>query len=289
MAVTELKGFYVLPVSSPKSQVPHYIFFKKHDSKNSGSSTNNGRALFMCNLPVATSTASLKKFFQEVAIGATIESFVPSLLNDCPLDVWVNLTKLTSDLELNPELLSAQNADEEAAKLPKNCGIVSFVDKSAFQLAFNSLKKLSASAKTTPWTFPTFDSKYYLQRYQAKILDPEVLSESVSQALVDFDRAERESKEALQQQTQLVDEDGFTLVVGSHRKTKAGIMGKQKLAATVEVEKAQNKMKKKEKEDFYRFQLRQRKKDEMNELLQKFKLDQEKVRMMKEKKRFRPY
>ena len=48
-------------------------------------------------------------------------------------------------------------------------------------------------------------------------------------------------------------------------------------------------MKSKEKQDFYRFQLRQRKKEEMNELLNKFKLDQEKVRMMKEKKRFRPY
>lgn len=56
------------------------------------------------------------------------------------------------------------------------------------------------------------------------------LSDAVSQALVDFDRAEQESRDNLQQQTQLVDEDGFTLVVGSHRKTKAGIMGKQKLA-----------------------------------------------------------
>ena len=67
-------------------------------------------------------------------------------------------------------------------------------------------------------------------------------------------------------------------------KTKAGILGKQKLASTVGVVKAQSKMKSKEKQDFYRFQLRQRKKEEMNELLNKFKLDQEKVRMMKEKK-----
>ena len=105
----------------------------------------------------------------------------------------------------------------------------------------------------------------------------------------DFDNAEQESIENLQNQASLVDEDGFQLVVGSHRKTKAGILGKQNLASTVESEKAKNKMKKKEKQDFYRFQLRQRKKEEMNELLSKFKSDQEKVRLMKEKKRFRPY
>ena len=128
-----------------------------------------------------------------------------------------------------------------------------------------------------------------MKQYQKQILDPNSLTEEVSQALIDFDKAEQQSIEELQLQRNLVDEDGFTLVVGSHRKTKAGILGKQKLASTVGVVKAQSKMKSKEKQDFYRFQLRQRKKEEMNELLNKFKLDQEKVRMMKEKKRFRPY
>lgn len=116
---------------------------------------------------------------------------------------------------------------------------------------------------------------HYLEKFQAQILDPEQLSNEVSQALVEFDRAEKESMESLQKQTQLVDEDGFTLVVGSHRKTKAGILGKQKLAATVELDKANSKLKKKEKEDFYRYQLRQKKKDEMTELLHKFKAGSE--------------
>ena len=132
-------------------------------------------------------------------------------------------------------------------------------------------------------------SQFLLNKYRSRFLDPQELSDSVSQALVQFDEAERESMEQLQQQALLVDEDGFTMVVGSHRKTKAGIMGRQKLASTVEVDKALAKMKKKEKEDFYRFQLREKKKQEMNDLLSKFKQDQERVRLMREKKRFRPY
>ena len=93
----------------------------------------------------------------------------------------------------------------------------------------------------------------------------------------------------MQKQTEIVDEDGFTLVVGSHTKTKAGMLGKQKLLQAKEQERSKKKLKRKEKDDFYRFQLREKKKAEMNDLLHKFKQDQERVKVMKERKRFRPY
>ncbi|EER34483.1 conserved hypothetical protein [Candida tropicalis MYA-3404] len=276
----EIKGFNILPLRLPNTKSTHYIYFKKHEVKNSDA---NNRSLFICNLPISTELATIKKFFQTVAIGSTIELFINSYLTDYPEDIWINLTKLTSDLDLS------NIADDPASKLPKNCGVVTFVDKSSFQLAFNALKKLSSNGSETEWPIRQFSSNYYLNKFQQQILDPSALSEKVSQALIDFDKAEQKSIEELQEQKTLVDEDGFTLVVGPQRKTKAGILGKQKLAATVESEKAKSKMKSKEKQDFYRFQIRQRKKEEMNDLLNKFKMDQEKVRVMREKKRFRPY
>lgn len=279
---TEIKGFHILPVTLPKSTHIHYIFFKKHEVKGGN---NNNRSIFLINLPINTSTSVLKKYFQDVAIGSTLESYTPSFLTDFPEDVYIDLTKLTSDLKL-----SNTNEDIEiSSKLPKNCGIITFIDKSAFQLALSSLKKLSSNASISNWPIKEFGSSFFLKNLQNQILNNEILTHEVSTSLAEFNQAEKESAEQLQEKTQLVDEDGFTLVVGSHRKTKAGIMGKQKLASTVELEKAQTKMKKKEKEDFYRYQLRQRKKDEMNDLLTKFKQDQERVKLMKEKKRFRPY
>jgi len=270
---TEIKGFKVLGLQLPSSSALHYIYYKKHESK----ADKDNRSLFVFNLPIGCDLAVLKKFFAEVSLGASIESYCPSLLTDYPEDIWVNLSKLTSDLELT--------GDKPGSKIPKNCGIVTFVDKAALSLAFNNLKNITQAS----WPIKPFDSNYYRTKFADQILDLEKLSAEVSQSLVDFDAAEAQSIEELQAQTELVDEDGFTLVVGSHRKTKAGILGKQKLAQTVEADKAKSKLKKKEKEDFYRFQLRQRKKDEMNDLLRKFKADQEKVRLMKEKKRFRPY
>lgn len=281
--VHEIKGFHILPVVFDKvlsKQKPHYLYFKKHDGVQ-----NDGRSLFVFNLPIETDLSVVKKLFQKVALGATVEEYIPSALTDYLEDVWLDLTRLTSGIDI-----PVDDEQEQRTKLPRNCSIIKFVDKQAFQLALSELKKLSSSQEKViwPWEGP-FGSLYLLNKYRSRFLDPEELSNTVSQALVEFDEAERESMEQLQQQALLVDEDGFTMVVGSHRKTKAGIMGRQKLASTVEVDKAQSKLKKKEKEDFYRFQLREKKKQEMNDLLSKFKQDQERVRLMKEKKRFRPY
>ncbi|CUM63653.1 uncharacterized protein PRCAT00001236001 [Priceomyces carsonii] len=287
MAIKGIRGFEVLPVKLAECESLHYLFFKKHDVRSSEKNeSSGGRSIFFFNLPVCTTATVMKKFFQEIAIGSTIESFTPSFLSDCEEDLWLDLGRLTTGLDLQQH----DNSHELRLKIPKNCGIVTFVDKSAFLLALNSLKKLASASMQANWPLEgPFGLIFYLKKYQAQVLDNALLAQSVSDALESFDNAERDSYDQLQQQAQVVDEDGFTLVVGSHRKTKAGIMGKQKLAATVEVTRAADKLKKKEKADFYRFQLRERKKEEMNDLLKKFKEDQERVRLMKEKKRFRPY
>lgn len=276
----EIKGYGVLPLSLPRASAPHYVFYKKHEVKTDGA----GRLLFLINLPIETSASVMKKFLQNVAIGATLESFVASSLTDCNEDVFIDLTRLTSDLKLPKDQLK-----ETASRLPRTCGVATFVDKSAYQLAFNALKKLSHDGSASKWPIPSLGSAYFISKLHDQVLERNTLTHEVAQALANFNKAEKESAEALQEQTQLVDDDGFTLVVGSHRKTKAGIMGKQKLAQTVELDKARTKMKKKEKDDFYRYQLRQKKKEEMNDLLQKFKQDQERVKTMRDKKRFRPY
>lgn len=282
---TEIKGFHVLQVRLPESSGTHYVFFRKHEARGNQHIQNiAGRLMFLFNVPIETRLATLKKYFQQVAIGATVEGYVPSLLNDSAEEIYVDLTTLTSDVVYGhgPE-------HEVALKLPRNCGIVTFIDKPAFQLAFNALKRLALDAKSTHWPMPALGLDYLINKFRAKTHDLAALSEAVSSALADFNRAEQESREELRAQTEVVDEDGFTLVVGSHRKTKAGILGRQRLTQTIELEKAAKKMKRKEKEDFYRFQLREKKKAEMNDLLRKFKHDQERVRVMKEKKRFRPY
>ncbi|WPK26966.1 hypothetical protein PUMCH_004337 [Australozyma saopauloensis] len=285
-ATTEIKGFHILKVRLPESAGKHHVYFRKHEAKPAQDPHNiSGRLLFMFNLPIETNMPLLKKYFQQVAIGATVEKYIPSILTNSREEAYFDLTKLTSDLDYKSDSIE----QDVGLKLPKNCGIVTFIDKASLQLAFNSLKKCSSDKKTTNWPMPTLGSQYLLSVLKAQVYDNATLSKSVSSALADFNRAEQESRDEIKNQTEIVDEDGFTLVVGSHRKTKAGILGRQKFAQTVGLENAKQKIKKKEKEDFYRFQLRERKKAEMNDLLRKFKQDQERIRTMREKKRFRPY
>ncbi|GEQ67109.1 hypothetical protein JCM33374_g772 [Metschnikowia sp. JCM 33374] len=285
--ISEIKGFQILKVRLPEGDGTHYIYFRKHEVKGSQGAQNiSGRSLFIFNIPIETSVAVLKKYFQQVAIGATVENYISSPLNDMEEEVYIDLTKFTSDLQYE---VPDGDTKEIASKLPKNCGIVTFIDKASFQLAFNALKKLSGDKKSTNWPMPTLGSSYLLGKLRSQVLDPNELAKDVSKALESFNRAEKESREELQKQTEIVDEDGFTLVVGSHTKTKAGMLGKQKLLKAKEEEKSKKKSKRKEKDDFYRFQLREKKKTEMNDLLHKFKQDQERVKLMKERKRFRPY
>lgn len=283
MPATDIKGFQVLPVKLPGCKSTHYLFARKHDAKNQGSLAD--RLLFVFNLPIETSRSTVKKYFTQIAAGATVELFILSALTELDEDVWVDLTKLTSEFEYQEKLSEAAVAE----KLPKNCGVVVFVDKASFQLAFSLVKKLSAEGRSTSWPMSALGTSFLLAKARLRVLDNAALGESVTAALADFNRAEKETEDELRKLREAVDEDGFTLVVGRNMKTKTDMMGQQRIAATVAPEKASGKLREKEKDDFYRFQFREKKKSEINDLLLKFKQDQERVRLMREKKRFRPY
>lgn len=283
---TDIKGFQIIRVKLPECSGNHFIYYRKHEARGTKSASDaDGRLLFVFNMPIESNTRSVKKFFQQVAIGATVESFTTSVLNESDEDVYLNLTQLTSDLRYENQ----DGISERAQKLPKNCSLVTFIDKASLTLALDSLKKVSVEGKITTWPLQALGTEHIMKRVRSKICDSDQLSALVSKSLELFNQAEEDSRQELRLQKEIVDEDGFTLVVGTQSKTRAEILGKQKRLQEAEAEKAKKKGKKKEKDDFYRFQLREKKKEEMNDLLQKFKQDQERVKLMREKKRFRPY
>lgn len=106
-----------------------------------------------------------------------------------------------------------------------------------------------------------------------------------------FEQREQQAQEEVQ--SSIVDEDGFTLVVGKNTKSlnsiRKKIFNRNPLLKHEKPKKMPNMVDKKAKKDFYRFQVRERKKQEINELLAKFKQDQEKIKEMKSKRRFNPY
>jgi ribosomal RNA-processing protein 7 len=114
------------------------------------------------------------------------------------------------------------------------------------------------------------------------------LQQQVDEYMEAFAEAEEDKlREVHDAQTQ-VDDDGFTLVVGSKRKSLGG-MAALRTSQDPIAEQSAKKKRKKEKSDFYRFQIREQKKQEMNSLLKRFQDDKKKVDELRQKRRFNPY
>lgn len=131
----------------------------------------------------------------------------------------------------------------------------------------------------------------YITKSLQKFPDHDDLQRRVDLYMANFNKAEARELSEVRSLAGQVDADGFTMVVSSKRKSRADMatpttMTQEELLQTVA---KNNKKRPKEKKDFYRFQIREQKKQEMNSLLKRFKEDQEKVKELREKKRFRPY
>lgn len=293
--LTPIKGFLPLPIAIPAvANLPpstHLCYIKPHMSKDPSEQADTTKSLFLINpLPLWT-LDNVKKLFRQVNNASHIEkilvreaidtSRVSSNGSGVNYDLHINLSKLTNE-DYGCEL-------EESERLPFGSSVITFLDRDGLELFLSSVKKIK---KALEWDVTNSSSETGLQRYTRipYVIDRKVAEKEVAKTLIDFQQREKKAEVEVQNMREIVDEDGFTLVVGSQKKTKSDILGSMKKLSDLEKDEAHvKKNKKKEKKDFYRFQIRERKKQEMNQLLSKFKEDQERVKQMRQKRRFRPY
>lgn len=292
---TPIKGFIPIPITIPAyANLPestHLCYIKPHMSKDPNEQADTTKSLFLINpLPFWT-LDNVKKLFHQVSTASHIEkilvreavdlSRVSSIGSGVNYDLHINLSKLSNE-EFGLEL-------EDSERLPFGSSVITFLDRDGFELFLTSLKKIK---KNLSWDVKNIADETGLRKYSQipYVVDREEMEKEVTTALVDFQNRERIAEEEVNNMKTIVDEDGFTLVVGSQKKTKSDILGTMKKQADLEKDEEHvKKSKKKEKQDFYRFQIRERKKQEMNQLLSKFKEDQERVRVMRERRKFKPY
>lgn len=281
-------GFLVVPFSLPESKLLkkemagfHYMFVRKHQSK----LEKEQNCLFVVNIPLLTQLDSMKSAFKKVCSQANTVSHVEDLLYNDEFGLQeVDLSALTSDL------LKTEDA-QEVRYTPRNTALLKFVDEASVDNCWSALKKYCSSKRDEiiEWEYQSPSVETFLNFY--KPIDIEYLKEDIYTHMKLFEEREQEAQETVQ--SSIVDEDGFTLVVGKNTKSLNSI--KKKILKKNPLSKHESKIKtptavdKKVKKDFYRFQIRERKKQEINELLTKFKDDQEKIKIMKAKKKFNPY
>ncbi|KAJ3389974.1 Ribosomal RNA-processing protein 7 A [Lobulomyces angularis] len=117
----------------------------------------------------------------------------------------------------------------------------------------------------------------YIELFKSSKPSQNILQKNVEIYLKAFDELQAEKKLNLQAKKNLPDEDGFITVVSK---------SKQKMET-----KSDNKKLKKKKElvDFYRFQMRDTKRQQLADLRTKFEQDKKKIEILKKARKFKPY
>lgn len=284
-------GFLIIPFKLPNFEklttsknAYHYMFAKKHETKNE----NEQNCLFVINLPLLTNLDTYKEIINEICRKYDTVAHIEDLLHNDEFGLnEVDLSSLTSNLMTNT------NDIEEKRFTPKNTALLKFVDEASLNNCLSALRKYSNSSKSdfVEWKYTTPSISTFINFY--KSLNIDYLKEDIHTHLSIFEQREQQAQEDVQ--SSIVDEDGFTLVVGKNTKNLNSI--RKKILninpllknESAKVQKPKTAIDKKAKKDFYRFQVRERKKQEINQLLNKFKEDQERIKIMKEKKKFNPY
>ncbi|CDO92718.1 unnamed protein product [Kluyveromyces dobzhanskii CBS 2104] len=282
-------GFLAVPFALPpvnnlkqKSSKPyHYMFVRKHQSK----LESEQHCLFLVNLPLLTQLENLKKNFHEICHRNDTVSHVQDLLHHDEFGLHeVDLSSLTSTL------MSVDEPNEKRYT-PRNTALLQFVDKQSVENCWEALRKYASNRKQEHivWKFQSPSIETFTSFYRP--LPLEYLKNDIHEHMALFEQRERQAQEEVQ--SSIVDDDGFTLVVGKNTKSlnsiRKKIFNRNPLLKHEKPVKMPNMVDKKVKKDFYRFQVRERKKQEINELLAKFKQDQEKIKEMRSKSRFNPY
>ena len=174
--------------------------------------------------------------------------------------------------------------------------VVVLVDERSVEAALKAVRKLQKSKsledKWPVWgqgvegKVPALGSARYLAHHRMQYPDTAALQRNVDAFMTAWNAREEEKARLAKRQRNVPDEDGFVMVTKGGRTGPARREEAERKRAELE---EKERRKREEMGDFYRFQMRERRKAEQGELVKQFEEDKKRVEAMKEKRgRFRP-
>ncbi|KAI5462619.1 ribosomal RNA-processing protein 7-domain-containing protein [Mariannaea sp. PMI_226] len=301
--------FSILPIKIPgTASYPTAALHEVRVRRNAPKipTANDSRSLFLKNIPADSTEPHFRAVFTELVGAGRFEAitFEDETKSSLPVDP-AQATKITAlarkrkrgDIEAEE-----REREEEALQLPhiwlrglqrsSSTAIVLLADEKSVQLVLKAITKVHKTKKYPTWgsglaeETPSLGSSWVASHLQLSRVDKHATQKAVHAFFNAFNRKEKEAAELAKRLRNEPDEDGFVTVTRGGRVAPAG---------RNEAEEAKRKMverdekKKSELKDFYRFQLRERRKAEQAALLRSFEEDKRKVSAMREKRgKFRP-
>ncbi|KAI9501019.1 ribosomal RNA-processing protein 7-domain-containing protein [Coemansia spiralis] len=274
----------------------------------------SSRTLYVYNLPADTTERDIRRLFQGVARIARV-IFHGVVGQDAIKTGAVTAHMMTELAAAMASAATAQNQHQQKKKqqaskneedvtkpVPRTRLLRSGACAHIVLLEDEEMDKvLSMKARTVQeWPSPNAEDaksplEYrglarYIYEHRASRPPTDLLKTEVNSYMAKFEEAQYERERMLAQQQNVPDDDGFITVIRRGRNTKNKDGSATVTAASAE--EAREAAKKKTDVVFgnmYRFQVRERKNNQLLELRKKFEEDKEKIARMRQSRLFRPY
>lgn len=268
-----VNGFTVIQVKAAEtSRVVRHVYIKEHSATDTHSCKPNGRTLLVLNVPPYVTEEGVKQIFSDCG---TIQRVI---LQEKPTSGPSPNSSATPESLFMPPM----------RRLGYQVAYVIFKDKSSVSRATSmpfSCQRLLSSDRC----HLVSGIEKWRQEYVSSLPPPaDKLKAEVEQYMTEYDRKVEEEKEAAKELEGVPDEEGWIKVTRLSKNTAAATSRTQS-----KDKRTKRKLKKRNREKellhFYKFQVRESKKEQVMRLQQKFEEDKQQIAKMKAARKFRPY
>lgn len=293
---TTVNDFTVLPLRFPAlpsypKETTHHLYIRANTPKVPTADTP--RELFLVNVPSDATETHLRSLFADQLGGARIENvaFEGARVGKgitAPVAPARRKRKRNDEDEESAEPAEVgqlPSTHERETHRSGSTAVAVFVDKASAELALKEAKKAVKNNKTITWgagiesKLPPLGSARYLSHHKLRYPSRHALQESIDAFMTALQAQEVSLARAQRQRLSVPDADGWT-VVGRGGKVDAA----REEAARIKGEELAKRQKKMIGEDFYRFQVREKKKDEAKDLVRGFEEDRRRVEELRKRR-----
>lgn len=300
--------YSILPVTIPSTpafpkETVHSIYVRQHAPKIP--TPSDSRSLFLVNVPIDSTEQHIRAIFTSL-LGAgrfekvTFESErdTKPVINTLPgVTVVAQKSKKRKQDDVNEEggdRSALPTVWDRSIKRSGSTAVAVLADEKSVELALKAIKKAVKTGDYPVWgagvkerKVPALGSARYIAHQKMKYPSSEVLQAAVDNFMAQWNEREEEEARAAKRMRNVPDEDGFITVTRGGRTGPARQHDAEE-ARRKEMEKEEAK--RKAMGDFYRFQGRERRKEEQGELLKRFEEDRKRVEALKSERKgkFRP-
>lgn len=306
-AITNVGEYSILPVSIPAiASFPvspvHFIYVRPHSPKIP--TPADSRSLFLVNLPIDSTEGHIRAIFTSLLGAGRFEKCIfENERNNAPTaETLPGITIVEKVRPSKKRKATHEDESRDATALPKiwnrdlhqsgGTAVAVLADEKSVELALKAIRKVCKSGHFPVWgqgvkQSAPLGSARYLAHQKLRYPAAELLQSAVDNYMAAWNEREEEAARLAKRMRNVPDEDGFVTVTRGGR-TGPARMHDAEEARRKEVEKEEAK--RKSMGDFYRFQGRERRKEEQGELVKRFEEDRKRVEQLKSERkgRFRP-